>query len=430
MTLTNANLTASQPSLDKRLLIARVAWVAVTGLVVGLIVLGVLGLYARLFAGVDERSVTDLGWTRAGYSTYVTGLYLLVVAAHLIIGAIVFWRRSDEWIALALAFALVCNGALIPLSLIYHSGNASPVVQLLVGLVTYIGLVTGLSLLYLFPDGRFIPRWTRFMVVSWAGLLLFAIFLPNSALSMASWPIPLQLLVLMVWSGVGLFAQLHRYLEVSSPLQRQQTKWAILGLGLAVLGPFGYFLPFVILPALSDPEVPNILYQRIGPSLFAFSLVFRLLGITAFTLALLIFPASFVVAILRYRLWDIDVIINRTLVYAALTGTLALVYLIGVALLQGVFRGLTGLGDQIAIVATTLGIAGMFNPLRRRIQAVIDRRFYRKRYDAARALAAFSGAVQEELELEDVSLALLRVVEETVQPLQTSIWLREIRPGS
>jgi hypothetical protein len=399
-------------------------------LVVGLVTLGVPGLYARLIAGVDERSVTDLGWTLAGYGTYISGLYLLVVVAHLVIGAIVFWRRSDEWIALALAFALVTNGALLPLSLTYPVEEVSPVMRILVGLVTYIGLVTGLSLLYLFPDGRFVPRWTRIMVIGWAGLLLFAIFLPKSALSLAAWPIPLQLLVLVVWSGVGLYAQLHRYLEVSSPLQRQQTKWAILGLVLAVLGPFGYFLPFVIIPALSDPEVPNILYQRVGPSLFAFSLVVKLVGLTGFTLSLLIFPTSFVVAILRYRLWDIDVIINRTLVYGVLTGTLVLVYLGGVALLQTMFFGITGQGDQLAIVATTLAVAALFNPLRRRIQAVIDRRFYRRRYDAARALAAFSGTVQEEVELEDVSQALLRVVEETVQPLQTSIWLRDIRPGS
>jgi hypothetical protein len=106
------------------------------------------------------------------------------------------------------------------------------------------------------------------------------------------------------------------------------------------------------------------------------------------------------------------------------------VYLAGVALLQTMFFGLTGQGDQLAIVATTLAVAALSNPLRRRIQAVIDRRFYRRRYDAVRALAAFSGTVQEEVELEDVSQALLRVVEETVQPLQTSIWLRDIRPGS
>jgi hypothetical protein len=264
------------------------------------------------------------------------------------------------------------------------------------------------------------------MVVSWTTLMFFAIFLPEAPLSVAAWPAAFQLLALIIWSGVGLYAQLHRYIEVSSPLQKQQTKWAILGLVLASLGPFGYFLPFVILPELGEVTVPNILYQRVGPSLFAISLVARLVGLTGFTLTLLIFPVSFVIAILRYRLWDIDVIINRTLVYGALTGTLAVLYLGGVALLQGVLRTLTGQGDQLAIVATTLGIAAASNPLRIRIQDVIDRRFYRSRYDAARALAAFSGAVQDEVELEDVSRALLGLVEETIQPSHSSLWLRDI----
>ena len=131
---------------------------------------------------------------------------------------------------------------------------------------------------------------------------------------------------------------------------------------------------------------------------------------------------SNVIAILRYRLWDIDVIVNRPLVYGALTGTLILIYLFGVALLQSILRSLTGFGDQFA---TTLAIAALFNPLRGRIQAVIDRRFYRRRYDADRALAAFSGTVQDEVELEDVSQAQLRLVVETVQPSQSSLWLRD-----
>lgn len=263
------------------------------------------------------------------------------------------------------------------------------------------------------------------MVVTWAILMAFAIFVPEIPLSLASWPILSQLLVLLLWTGVGLFAQLHRYLEISTPLQRQQTKWSVAGLVLAVVGPFAYFLTFVILPALSDPAVPNILYQRVGASLFTLSLLVRLSGITILTLATLIFPISFVVAILRYRLWDIDFIINRTLVYGALTGTLVLLYLFGVALLQSIFRSLTGQGDQLAIVATTLGIAALFNPLRGRIQAVIDRRFYRRRYDAARALAAFSGTVQDEVGLQDVSRALLGLVEETIQPSHSSLWLRD-----
>lgn len=409
--------------------LARGFWIGLTLMILGLVAFGVPGLFQRLSAGVDLRSVEDLGWTPAGYGAYLTGLYLLVVVFHLVIGVIVFWRRSDEWVALAIAFALISNGAWLPLRLMYPAGEVLPIWEFLVRMVTYIGLVSGVSLLYLFPDGRFVPRWTAYMVASWGLIMAFAIFFPESALSVAAWPVPLQLLVLLIWSGAGLYAQLHRYLTVSSPLQRQQTKWAILGLVLAVLGPFGYFLPFVILPQLGGISIPNIFYQRVGPSLFAVLFLARLVGLTGFILALLVFPISFVIAILRYRLWDIDVIINRTLVYGLLTGTLAVLYLGGVAVLTSVFRTVTGQGDQLAIVATTLGIAAVFNPLRGRIQHVIDRRFYRRRYDAARALAAFSGKVRDEVELEDLSQVLLRVVEDTVQPTRTSIWLREPQEG-
>ena len=405
---------------------ARLAWVVLTVLIIVLVSLGISDLHETFASAVDARSIDALNLTLGGYANFLTAIFLLQVITHLFIGIIVFWRRSYDWMALTLAFALVSNGAWLTLSLMYPSGEVEPVFTSLVGVVTYIGLVSGLSLLYVFPDGRFVPRWTLFMVVSWAILMAFAIFLPEFPLSLSAWPILLQLLALLVWTGVGLFAQLHRYLEVSTPLQRQQTKWAIAGLGVAVVGPFAYFLTFVIVPALSDPDVPNILYQRVGASLFALSLVARLFGITITVLITLVFPISFVVAILRYRLWDIDVIINRTLVYGALTGTLILLYLFGVALLQGIFRSLTGQGDQLAIVATTLAIAALFNPLRGRIQDVIDRRFYRRRYDAARALAAFSGTVQDEVELEDVSQALLRLVAETVQPSQSSLWLRDI----
>ena len=419
-------MTESKTTPSLAITVARFAWVALTVLIIVLVGLGISDLHESFTYAVDARSIDALNLTLGGYASYLTALFLLVVTTHLFIGVVVFWRRSDDRMALTLAFALVSNGAWLTLSLMYPEGEVEPILTVLVSVVTYVGLVSGISLLYVFPGGHFVPRWTLAMVVSWAILMAFAIFLPELPLSLASWPIFVQLLVLLIWTGVGLLAQLYRYLEVSTPLQRQQTKWAISGLVLAVVGPFAYFLTFVIVPALSDPAVPNILYQRVGASLFALSLIMRLVGITIMGLATLIFPISFVIAILRYRLWDIDVIINRTLVYGALTGTLILIYLFGVALLQSIFRNLTGQGDQLAIVATTLAIAALFNPLRGRIQAVIDRRFYRRRYDAARALAAFSGTVQDEVELEDVSQALLRLVVETVQPSQSSLWLRDV----
>jgi hypothetical protein len=133
--------------------------------------------------------------------------------------------------------------------------------------------------------------------------------------------------------------------------------------------------------------------------------------------------------VLKYRLYDIDVVINRTLVYGTLTVMLAAVYFGGVATTQVVFRGLTGQEEQpqLAVVASTLVIAALFNPLRRYIQSFIDRRFYRKKYDAIKTLEAFSAKLRDETNLEALNSELVGVVRETMQPQHVSLWLR---PGT
>jgi hypothetical protein len=135
-------------------------------------------------------------------------------------------------------------------------------------------------------------------------------------------------------------------------------------------------------------------------------------------------PVATAIAILKYRLYDIDRIINRTLVYGALTVTLVGVYVGSVLSIQYAFRGLTGSRSQLAIVASTLLIAALFNPLRRRIQSVIDRRFYRRKYDARKTLEAFSTKLKNETDLEALNNDLVGVVKETMQPAHVSVWLR------
>ncbi len=404
---------------------ARLAWLAMMLLSVGLLIAAIPVRTDQLIGSVDPRSLRSIGISATAYANFAVLLNVSVVVAHDIIAAIIFWRKSDDWMALLVSFALVTNGSVLPLTLLFPAESTSAGLLWMVNLVVFSGLISSVTLLYVFPTAHFVPGWTWILAATWTILMAFTLFSPDSQLSLTSWSVPFQALALLVWSGTGVFAQIFRYTNVSNPVQQQQTKWALLGLTAATLGPV--ILLINVGTAGSGPAVPNILYQRIGDSFFAFSLLFRAAFITAFRIATLIFPISFAIAILRYRLWDIDVLINRTLVYGSLTGALVLVYFISVITLQGVFRILTGQG-QFAIVASTLAIAALFNPLRTRIQSGIDRRFYRRKYDAEQAMESFSHAMRDEVDLDELSKALVSVIEDTMQPEYVSLWLKQTHP--
>jgi hypothetical protein len=211
----------------------------------------------------------------------------------------------------------------------------------------------------------------------------------------------------------GLFGQVYRYRFVSTPQQRQQTKWVVLGAVMGLLLVVAAYFPTLVLSSLRHP---GLYYLILKPLI---------------TLLLLFAPLCFAIAILRHRLWDIDVLINRTLVYGTLTVMLALVYFGLVIGLQSLVHLLTGSlsGQPLVIVASTVAIYALFQPLRRRIQTVIDRRFYRRKYDAARTLASFSATLRQEVDVNRLSEDLVAVVQETMQPAHISLWLRPTAPN-
>ncbi len=380
----------------------------------------------RAYAETYQRPLRLLSLTPTLYVFYVSALDVVIVLAHALIALLILWRRPrpQERMALLVALALVTA----PLAATHALGANHPVGRLLTAAVIYVALVTSLTLLYLFPDGRFVPQWTRAPTLLWAAIALPAAFLPAASFSFQQWPVALQWLALVGLVGSSLYAQLFRYRHVSSKAQREQTRWATFGLAAAAFAPLGYFFPFVTLPSLGQSPLPTLFYQLAGPPLFTMLLLARLVGFTLFTLLLLLFPLSFAIAIRRDRLWEINLLLNRTLVYGALTTTLLLFYLLNVVLLQTLFRRLTGEGQsQLVTVVSTLAIATLFNPLRHRIQAAIDHRFFRKKYDAQQTLAAFSASLRERqnAELEHLTGEVLAVIHETMKPATLSIWLRE-----
>ena len=207
-------------------------------------------------------------------------------------------------------------------------------------------------------------------------------------------------------------AQIYRYRKVSTPTERQQTKWVVFGIVVVMVG---ISLPFPIFSVL------------VSASNQANTVVSTVVGLVSYPVVLLALPITIGIAILRSRLYDIDVIINRTLVYGSLTAILALVYVGGVVGVQAIvnaFAQRQSSEPSPSIVATTLLIAGLFQPLRRRLQQVIDRRFYRHKYDATQTLNAFSARQRSEVDLNALSQHLMAVVQETMQPAHLSLWLR------
>ncbi len=414
----NRGRVIHQSEHPERLLPLRILWVVVTVLSLGLFAVGAYLGQEQFARAIDERALLDLGLTVSSYIAFNIGLNLTVLVIHTLISFIIAWRRPDSSMALFLAIALVANGSLLPLSIVFRPGTVASALMPAANIVIWLGLTSSGALLFIFPTGRFVPRGSQLLLALWAFLAFTTVFLPRSVLSISSWPLPLQILAILIGGATGVFSQIYRYENVSGPVQRQQTKWALIGLAAAVVGPAVWL--FVANTSAVGGQVPNILYQRVGASFFTFSLIFQLAGITILRLATNLFPLSFAIAILRYRLWDIDVLINRTLVYGALTGSLALIYGVSVILLQQVFSADT----QLATVISTLTSAALFGRLRVSIQHEIDRRFYRQKYDAVQTLAAFNAVARVEVDLDRLSNALLQAVEDSMQPQGIDLWLR------
>jgi hypothetical protein len=318
-------------------------------------------------------------------------------------GVLIFWRRSDDWVALLLSAMLVG----FALEGIVVSG----VLALFQGILYFAITIIFLALPFIFPNGRWIPRWTLWFAVpiiffgALGGLIpVVAPFLNQDVYAFA------LLFPFLLWFLLGGYAAVYRYRRVSNARERQQTKWVMAG----VLGTFVIFIPFTIIAIFFPPSQPSA--ERLA--------VVFLFYIPIGFLSYVFIPVSIAISILRYRLWDIDILIRRTVTYAVVVALLGVVYFGSVVLLQRIFAGIIGTESEIITVLSTLAIAALFVPLRNRIQDAIDKRFNRKKYDAQKVLQKFAETVRDETDLEKLSDELVNVVNETMQPKSVLLWLK------
>ena len=393
------------------LVLAKAAWVAVAVVALGTFAISVLARYAQLAqptAGV-RAVLAEIGLSAGGYALYNVALDTIFVSVFAVVAIIIFWRRSEDPMALLVATMLEVWGPLNGLFVLSPSAIEwmHPVLEVTLDtLPTFVGYMAWMHFFYLFPSGRFVPRWTRWLALCW---VLFVGMWSFTSFGLPTWqPFLFNVSILVLWGNFPV-VQLYRYARVSDATQRQQTKWVVFGVAVAVAG--ALITIFTVGAAIDLPE------EGVGPKMLSMLLM------DAF---MLFIPLSIGVAVLRARLFDIDVIINRTLVYASLTAILALVYFGAVTMTQSVLQTLTGQGKlpQLAIVVSTLLIAALFNPLRKSIQSFIDRRFYRSKYDARKTLEGFSARLRDETNLEALNDGLVGVVRETMQPAHVSLWLR------
>src|SRR5215211_6841719 len=381
--------------------------------------LSVIIFMAAIALHVLARSLDSAGeWSTLGAVGQVLGF--LPFLAFPLVGALVASRRPRNWVG----WILLADGLLWTFGSVLDSyriyGLARP------GSVPFQVAVHALSqwlwvpavglfavyLILLFPDGR-LPsrRWRPLAWFSGAVMVLLSAGIGKPfGLEQYPWvsdafPVVLPLLPLCILASAA--SLVLRYRRAGSEV-REQIKWvafAALFVGVQFVIDIGASVLFV--PTTASGREPSWLAFLDQVGFISFASV----------------PIAVGIAVLKYRLYDIDVIINRALVYGPLTGMLALIYIGSVVGMQAVFRDLTGQESTLAVVASTLAIAALFNPLRRRVRSLVDRRFYRSKYDARKTLEDFAVKLREETDLDALNDELVRVVTETMQPAHVSLWL-------
>lgn len=395
------------------------------------------GLFALFFAmstaGITlQVLVPDAALHEQGGSLWWSTIFVAVMAVFGVVGAVVAQHSPANPVGwLFLASALAEGWYELAVGYTHYSLGASPLpgpdwsAWLSTWQSALSPLLLSLAILF-FPDGRLPSRRWRpavwFCVIGTIPVLVVATLAPGSITDFATLTSPVGVEGLSALRGMPFDVAVPAYLSLTAAsvvarfrrshgVERQQVKW------------FAWSGAMLVLLIVTAGIVETL---QGGPG--GGSAAFEIIGPLAFAAALSGLPITAGIAILRYRLYDIDLVINRTLVYAILTTILVATYLGSVLALRLALDPLTGQSD-LAVAASTLAVAALFRPLRGRVQSVVDRRFYRSRYDAARTLDDFSARLRHEVDLESLTSDLRAAVHDTMMPTHVCLWLREAPIG-
>ena len=358
------------------------------------------------------RTLQQQGLSLGAYAGITATLDVAATAAYLVVAFLLLRRKGTERMALFVGWwfvGLSLDIFLLP-TFAGRWSSLDRLVTLNYSLSIGIGLVVFAAL---FPDGRFVPGWMRWVVLVAAVEEIPRVLFPSTPLSPDAWPAGVQAVEELGWVILIVGAQIYRYRRVSGPLERRQTKWVVLGVaGVLAANMVAVFVPLLV-PAAARPGTLG-----------------RLASTALVDLAILATPLVIAIAILRHQLFEIDRLLNRTLVYGLLTVLLDGVYAAVVLVLGQLFGGIGAQPPSWAVAGATLAVAALFQPARRRIQRAVDRSFNRRKYNTASTIQAFSTRLRDQLDLDTLSTELLAVVNQTMEPTRVSLWLRPPPPGS
>jgi signal transduction histidine kinase len=390
----------------RALLLARLAWVVSALAMVSALLMALPPYFEQLLTNsgpgaVDPalRALTlqTLGVSNRGFVAYQFGVDLLVPSCFIAVGCLIVWRKSDAWPPLLFGHLLIAGGVVAAGALSALGAGRTSARIAIEGLQLY-GVLAFLLFAYLFPDGRLVPRWVWLPLLVWLAVNLGELLMPGTWLDFNTWPQALDLTALLLVLGSVPFAQLYRLRRSASLEQRQQIKWVLFGVSTAILtsGLFATLLRAV--PALHEPSVLAVYVRLIGAHLTA--AVFLLL------------PVTVAFALLRYRLWDIDPLINRALLYGALTVSVVAIYGLVVGYLSLVFQ--TRVNPVMSLVATVVIAIGL-QPLRGWLQRGVNRLLYGERDEPYRVLERLGQRLEGTLAPEAALRALVETIKEALK---------------